>query len=57
MSVIELNVVDRIGLTGRKLGVWALGLVALALGAQALAPAAWADDASPAGRAARLSYV
>jgi len=57
MSVNERSVVDRKVLTGRKLGVWALGLAALALGVHGLAPSMRADDASPAGRAVRLSYV
>src|SRR5580658_3899913 len=53
----ERSVVDRVGPAGGRFGAWVLGLAALALGAQALAPAVRADDASPAARAVRLSSV
>jgi hypothetical protein len=57
MSVNKGIVAGRKVWAGCGPGAWALGLAALALGAQGLGPAGWADDAGPAGRAVRLSYV
>jgi len=57
MSGNERSVENRGGTTGRRVGAWLLGLAALALGAQALAPAGRADDAGQGARAVRLSSV
>ncbi|MGA2887084.1 MAG: DUF6600 domain-containing protein [Terracidiphilus sp.] len=48
---------NRIGWVGCRSGAWALGLVALAVGAVLLAPGLRADDNTQAARAARLSNV
>jgi hypothetical protein len=57
MSGNVMNVGNRNGMAGRRLGGWLLGLAALALGAHGMTPAVWADDAGPAARAVRLSSV
>jgi len=57
MSVNGQNVGNRGGTAGWRVGSWVLGLAALVLAVQGLAPGLRADDQGTAARAVRLSSV